>query len=190
MKSLKESFFVKTVYAYANLLKWAFPFLFVLGIFTFPFITTSLHRSDLNSLGSFKDEKLTSGALQFYNFSSAINIVFNLLFFFGAYLAIIRLNQFLKNVYNEKPFEEENGKHLRFIGIVTIVITILYHINMVLLRTEELPGSSTFLKILYNMSIILGAAFNPYLILGLFGMVLGEVIIHAARLKQENDLTV
>lgn len=189
MKSLKDSFFVKTVYAYANLLTWIYPIFFffvILGI-----IGTSSFFSNADLLG------LTGKGENYLNNHWAnsevrfLIVAINLGFLITTYMGLKRLLKFMKNVFEEKPFVEENGKNLKFIGIITMALTIVVHLTSEVSRHVEVTAVvSQTTKFLILLSNSLGVVFNPYLILGMFVYVIGEIVIHAAKLKEEIDLTV
>jgi hypothetical protein len=117
-------------------------------------------------------------------------IFLDVLIIAGIYLALIKLNLFLKNVFNEEPFNIENGKALKTIGIIASLLTIIYYSSILLFHSLDQLPLSTFWIIVSKLMYLLTLVFNPYLIISLFIYVLGEIIIYAAKLKQENDLTV
>ncbi|PIW69031.1 MAG: hypothetical protein COW08_09325, partial [Ignavibacteriales bacterium CG12_big_fil_rev_8_21_14_0_65_30_8] len=49
---------------------------------------------------------------------------------------------------------------------------------------------SVAIKYLYFIAILISSLFNPYLVVGLVIFVIGEVIVRAVKMKDEQDLTV
>lgn len=85
----------------------------------------------------------------------------------------------------------ENGKVLKSTGIIISILAVTVHISKSLLLyvygiDSNLGMTSLMLTILNIVSVI----FNPYMIIGLFVMVLGEIIVHGSQIKEEIDLTV
>ena len=196
MKSLKNNFFVKTTYSYVNLFYLFFPyvlFLFLLPmIFGWPFgsqkIKTVMLNVDLFRLFG-KEKYITE-----INFSSVsiwiIILLVNLSIAFGIFYGLKRLNKFMKNVYEDKPFVKENGEHLKKIGIIIMVLsTLVYLSNMTSGFVNPLPVPQT-IKYLYFFAILISSLFNAYLVVGLVVFVIGEIIVRAAEMKEEQDLTV
>ena len=52
-----------------------------------------------------------------------------------------------------------------------------------------LPVSQA-IKYLYFLAILISSLFNAYLVVGLVVFVIGEIIVRAAEIKEEQDLTV
>lgn len=197
MKPLKENFLVKTSYAYITLIFALCPVLFLVYLVHF-FITISAFTSSGKTVMIFLDffhlfgmEKLkTEIAGQSWEFMFII-LVFNLAVIVGLYLGVIKLRSFFKNVLEEKPFAEENGKHLKSIGLITIIVTAVVAIGRVfLINSVALELIGMFEQVLLSISSLLSIVFSPFFILGIFIYVFGEIIIRAANIKEENDLTV
>ena len=92
------------------------------------------------------------------------------------------------NIFAEKPFEEENGNNLKFVGGMVIFIAILFHIAGILSVVGE--KFSLGIEGLVILMGFLSLVINPYIFAGLILVVIGEVILHGVRMKQEIDLTV
>ncbi len=193
MKTFKENFFVKTSYSYVNLLLKLFPILLI--FFCIPLLGYSFSGkipvTNLDLFKLFGYQKLAFN-VSFQTVVLAIFVlVVNLSVVVALFFGLKRLNDFLKNVYEEKPFIEENGKHLKFIGIITMILTIVIYLSNVFAipaDTSEVISPTTRILILLGNS--LGVVFNPYLIIGMIVLVIGEIIVHAAKLQEEIDLTV
>jgi len=196
MKNLKKNFFVKTTYSYVNLFYLYFPivifFLLVPILFNFPSndqnAKTALFNVDLFNL--FGKEKfiteigLSSIALWIFMLLANISIAV------GIYYGLKRLNKFMKNVFEDKPFIEENGKHLKTIGIIIILVSTLVFLCKTTSAYIVPMQLSVAIKYLYFIAILISSLFNPYLVVGLVIFVIGEVIVRAVKMKDEQDLTV
>lgn len=184
MKSLKDNSIVKWVYAYVDLLLKALPILFLFILFPL-FLPW---RIDAKRFDIFKLFSATTNH-ESHSLTWAITVAaFNIVFFIFLYLTLKRLVVFIKNVFDEKPFEEENGKNLKFVGIMVILIAVLSHIATILSVVGE--KFSFGIEGLVILMGFLSIAINPYLFVGMFLLVIGEVILHGVRMKQEIDLTV
>ena len=196
MKNLKKNFIVKTTYSYVNLFYLYFPivifFLLVPILFNFPSndqnAKTALFNVDLFNL--FGKEKfiteigLSSIALWIFMLLANISIAV------GIYYGLKRLNKFMKNVFEDKPFIEENGKHLKTIGIIIILVSTLVFLCKTTSAYIVPMQLSVAIKYLYFIAILISSLFNPYLVVGLVIFVIGEVIVRAVKMKDEQDLTV
>jgi len=184
MKSLKDNSIVKWVYAYVDLLLKVMPVLFVIALSPFLFFGES-----------------NAKRLDFFNLFTALEIsdlhslkwlilisTFNIAVFVFFYLILKRLIIFIKNIFAEKPFEEENGNNLKFVGGMVIFIAILFHIAGILSVVGE--KFSLGIEGLVILMGFLSLVINPYIFAGLILVVIGEVILHGVRMKQEIDLTV
>ncbi len=191
MKSLKENFLVKTVYAYLDLFYKAFPFFFIL--FYLPQMLMPSDYSKISSLDVFGFLKFMDQIKVITAFHKMLIIGVNLIIAIGVFLSLKKLTKFIKNTFEGNPFCEENGRHLKFVGILLAVYTLLLHIvigtSIIWLKQDDVLVTSTT-KLLLQIASLLSVFLNPYFVLGLFVMVLGEIIIHGAAIKQENDLTV
>jgi len=191
MKSFKNNFFVKTAYAYVNLIYIIFLFIITILLFTtiFGLFTHSnvINSSFLNGnlLGVWpKNKSITE------NTSWLFILIVNVSIAAGIYYCLKRLKAFLKNVYEDRPFIKENGKHLKIIGILIMFFsTIIYIIKIFATQNNDLTISQ-LLKYLLLFANIISSLFNPYFIIGLVIFVIGEVIINASKIKEELDLTV
>ncbi|HMN24008.1 MAG TPA: DUF2975 domain-containing protein [Ignavibacteriaceae bacterium] len=191
MNSFHSNRLVKYTYAIVNLFKIIFPFYIVSVILMLLF--GSLNNGNL-TVFSFDYFKVFDSNTLIKHSSNTFHISFiillDVLIIGGIYLTLIKLNLFLKNVFNEEPFNIENGKALKTIGIIASLLTIIYYSSIYLFHSVDKLPLSTFWIIVLKIMYLLTIVFNPYLIISLFIYVLGEIIVHAAKLKQENDLTV
>ncbi|MGE5683235.1 MAG: DUF2975 domain-containing protein [Bacillota bacterium] len=190
--SLKQNFFIKSVYAYTNLFKKLFPVVFIAFLLLQASASMGFGKFDrsvdfFDLLGSRNDISRNNLPVSFETW--IMIIVANVLCFIVTYIAVIKLDKFFKNVFNGQPFVEENGHCLKFIGWMVIIMTFFLHVKDSLFISLDLPVSDT-VKQLVNLSYLLSVFFNPYLVLGLFCVALGEVIIHGSKMKEELDLTV
>jgi hypothetical protein len=96
----------------------------------------------------------------------------------------------MKNVFENNPFIEENGNHLKYAGKAIIILTVIFHISKIIFSPDFIASISMTVNILFKLSLLLSIVFSPYLIVGLFVFVMGEIILTAAKLKEDNDLTV
>jgi len=191
MNSFHSNRLVQYTYAIINLLKKIFPFYIISVVL-------------MLLIGSINNGNLTVFSFDYFNvfesntlikhssntFHISYIILLDVLIIAGIYLALIKLNLFLKNVFNEEPFNIENGKALKTIGIIASLLTIIYYSSVYMFHSLDKLPLSTFWIIVSKIMYLLTIIFNPYLIISLFIYVLGEIIIHATKLKQENDLTV
>jgi len=191
MKSLKENFLVKTVYAYLDLFYKAFPFFFAL--FYLPQMLMPSDQSKISSLDVFGFFKFMDQIKEITMLHKIMIVAVNLIIAVGVFLSLKKLTRFIKNTFEGNPFCEENGRQLKFVGILIAVYTLLIHvvvgISIIWLKQDDVLVTSTT-KLLLQIASLLSIFFNPYFVLGLFVMVLGEIILHGAVIKQENDLTV
>ena len=196
MKLLKDNFFAKTAYSYVNLFYLFFPlmifFLLLPILFNLPFDNqhnqTVLLNVDLFNL--FGKEKFITDI----NISNVILwiiiLIANASIVFGIFLGLKRLNKFMKNVLEEKPFVKDNGKHLKTIGIIIMILsTIIFLSHMTYGFLYPFPVHG-IVKYLYFIAILISSLFNPYLVIGLVVFVIGEIIVRASEMKEEQDLTV
>lgn len=190
MKSLKENFVVKTVYAYLDLFYKAFPFFFILFYLPQMFMPSGYSKlSSLDIFGFFKFMDQINNITTLHKF---IVVGVNLMIAAGVFLSLKKLTKFIKNTFEGNPFCEENGRLLKFVGVLITAYTLLLHIvvgfSIVWLKHDDVLTSST--KVLVQIISILSIFFNPYFVLGFFVIALGEIFLHGAQIKQENDLTV
>ncbi|MGA7836528.1 MAG: DUF2975 domain-containing protein [Ignavibacteriaceae bacterium] len=196
MKPLKNNFFVKTARSYVIFFYVCFPLIIIAKLFIL--ITTPRMNSQQTSLalpnvdlgGFFGNEKfmtdLNYGSIVLWLFIIVVNVVIIAGIFYG----IIKLNKFLKNVYNDRPFTKDNGKHLKVIGILVMILsTLIYLANNTTNFLNPLPVSDS-INYLNIIGLLISTLLNPSLAIGLVVFVIGEVIIRAAELKEEQDLTV
>ncbi len=193
---LKDNFFVKSSYSYVNLFYMLFPVLIVVlflpMIFGFPLTghksPVALLNVDLFNLfgkEKFIDE-INLGNILFWLLILAANLTVGLGIFFG----LKKLKRFMKNVYEDKPFIGENGEYLKTTGIIIMLLSTIIYLSHVSSQFISPPPVSAWIKILYFVSILISTLFNPYLVVGLLIFVIGEIIVRAAELKEEQDLTV
>lgn len=191
MKSLKDNSIVKWVYAYFDLLLKALPILFLfmfIQLFVLGRVLGSVDAKmfDAFNLFSVKSNQVSHSLIWIITVAS-----FNIIFLIFLYLTLKRLVIFIKNVFDEKPFEEENGKNLKFVGVMVIVLSALSHLAVVVsVQNSIITDLSWETHKLISVTSFLSFAFSPYLFSGLLFIVIGEVILHGARMKQEIDLTV
>ena len=192
MKSLKDNFFVNI--ARGCMIFWyvCFPLVIIGKLIQFIFYpaldsqqaNTLLPNVDL--LGLFGNEKFVMQL----NFSSVVLwlfvLVVNVGLIAGIFYAIIILNKFLKNVYNDRPFIRENGKHLKVIGVLVIGLSTLAYIVKGI-DGNLIKHSGVFL---YIFATFINLLFRTDWVMGLIIFVIGEVIVRAAEMKEEQDLTV
>jgi hypothetical protein len=196
MKLLKDNFFAKTAYSYVNLFYLFFPlmifFLLLPILFNLPFGNqhnqTVLLNVDLFNL--FGKEKFITDINVGNVILWVIILIVNCSIVFGIFWGLRKLNKFMKNVLEEKPFVKENGEHLKTIGIIIMILsTIIFlsHMSSGFLNPFPVHG---VVKILYFLMLIISSLFNPYLVVGLVVFVIGEIIVRATEMKEEQDLTV
>lgn len=190
MKSLKENWTVKTVYAYLDLFKKLIPIfilLFVILRVSLPFLGKyELKFFDVfNILDTHFEQTYSENVLII-----VLVILFNLVMSGGVYMILIYLTKFIKNVFNNNPFVEENGIYLKSAAKIILALTFIYYSTIILTaKNLDLP-MSWIVNFLFKVMMILCIVISPVTVIGLFLFVVGEIIIHAAKIKQENDLTV
>ncbi|MGE5363426.1 MAG: DUF2975 domain-containing protein [Bacteroidota bacterium] len=194
MKPLSENFFVKTSYAYFNLLKKLY---FVVLVF--------IVGNALSGIGGQNPPWGVHPGVDFFNLFSnlpeffrpnrvpialSLYIVFsNILVFALTYMIIRKLDQFLKNIYEDNPFISKNGENLKTVGTVTMVLGMFLSLKDVFLKINLL-WASDWTKTLLVVLHMFGFLVNTYFIIGLFAYALGEIMIRGSKLKEEIDLTV
>ena len=196
MKLLKDNFLVKTAYSYVNLFYLFFPlmiFFFLLPIlFNLPFGNQSSHTVLLNVdlFNLFGKEKFITDINIGNVILWVIILIANASIVLGIFRGLRKLNKFMKNVVEEKPFVKENGEHLKSIGIIIMILSTIIFLSLMssgFLNPFPVHG---VVKILYFLMLIISSLFNPYLVVGLVVFVIGEIIVRASELKEEQDLTV
>lgn len=191
MKSLKDNSIVKWVHTYADLLLKALPILFLYQLFQLFVSGRVLKRInakmfDAFNLFSVKSNQVSHSLIWIITVAS-----FNIIFLIFLYLTLKRLIIFIKNVFDEKPFEEENGKNLKFVGVMVIILAAISHMAVIVsVQNSKITDLSWETQMLISVTSFLSFAFSPYLFSGLLFIVIGEVILHGVRMKQEIDLTV
>lgn len=194
MGPLKENFFVKTSYAYFNLFKKLYFIVLVMII-----------GNALSGIGGQNPPWGVHQGVDFYNLFSNVPELFkpnivpfamslfivlaNVFVFLLTYLIIIKLEKFLKNVYEENPFIKKNGVYLKYTGTVIMAFALFITLKEIFLSLI-LVGRSDTRYILLIIIHLLSLVFNTYFIIGLFIYTLGVVIIRGAKMKEELDLTV
>lgn len=194
MKPLKENKLLKWGYAYVDLGYKFLPIFFILM-----FVPALL---SLNTVGSYNSRDFDYFGLFMNancgtesNLSSAVSpaviILTNTAVFILLYMVLRFLTKFLKNVFDGNPFIEENGKHLKKIGIIIIGGTVLiYLVKALTLPTPESKLITGITPVLLKISMIISIAINPFVFVGMLVIVIGEIILRGHKLKEENDLTV
>ena len=194
MKSFNENILVKSVFAYIDLFYKLFP-LFIIFYFL-PIVLTLPTMSGakpgvIDVFGFFRLEGTDTEAQNLLFWQKAIVLIFNFCAAIGIYISLKKLTSFIKNVFNEEPFCESNGKVLKFVGFFVAGITLVKNLlQEIMLPYPTSKLISTFSMILMKTANILSIIFNPYLVVGLFIAILGEIIIKGTLIKNENDLTV
>lgn len=193
MKSAKYNFLIKTVYAYIDLIYKIFPFFFLIIflplLFTF-LVQKSIWLSSLDFFHLFTahNEFIRQNTSSFFLVSVVIG--FNFVVFVFVFISLKKLRDFIKNVFEGMPFCWDNGKRLKFVGLAISAFVILKHLLTITIASVIFDSPSTTVSLLVSLMGLLSIVFSPYLILGLFVVILGEIIIHGAKLKEEVDLTV
>ncbi len=191
MYLMKDNFIIKTVCAYAKLFRTYFPVYYVLftvlGMFSY--FGLGAKYFDIDFFKLFVNSKSCITIKHISIISFIIILSSNLFIFISVYLGIIKLNKFLLNVLNQNPFVEENGKNLKFIGHVIVMISVFVSIKDALISPNIIQVPA-YTNILMKLALSLTLFFSPYLILGLFIIVIGEVIVRGTEMKNELDLTV
>ncbi len=195
MKALKDNYLVKTVYAYLDLFYKVFPFFFIL-FYAWQLIIPSkgADLSSYDALGFFKfldSLKLHNVSFEVTTPLKFLAIAINILAAAGIFIALKKLTKFIKNTFDGNPFSEDNGKNLKFVGVLLtlfmVVWAVVVSVAVTLLQTRIGGGK---IIVLAQIGSLLTILFHPFFVLALFVIVLGEIIIHGAKIKQENDLTV
>lgn len=147
--------------------------------------TLQIHAVDLFGIGSGQSKTYGIDYSIFGRYSEIVYFGISLAILLAILFVILFLKKFLKNVYDEKPFIEENGRHLKRIGsIIVITSMIFYFLNFLS------SFSYSFLTPLMQLGNSITIIINPFTVLGFVIVVVGETFIYGARIKQENDLTV
>jgi len=195
MHNAKFKYLIKTVYAWVDLVYKIFPFFLFISIIPIVISAQSTLGILLHSMDLFK----FSGPLgelakenNYYSIFSLISLFLKIVIFVIVYICIKKLRDFIKNVSEGSPLCEANGRYLKFIGLsISILVFILHFINVLLISVFWGAGFVSFgITVLIAVMGILTVIFNPYLIVGLLVLILGEILLNGAKLKEENDLTV
>ncbi|MFH0734872.1 MAG: DUF2975 domain-containing protein [bacterium] len=191
MYLLKENFIIKTVCAYVKLFKLLYPVYFILfvvfGIFNYFF--TGPRYADVDFFRLFSNYLNVISEAKISILVFILILISNVIVFTAVYFALIKLFKFLLNVLNGNPYIQENGKHLKFIGVLIVCITIFITLKDAIMA-REIPNIPALTNYLLKFALGLSVFFNPYFVLGLFIIVLGEVIVRGTVMKKELDLTV
>lgn len=191
MKSFKENWTVKTVYAYLDLFLRLFPFVVIFYIAPIGFSLIGIGEMKLSKLDFFKLLNINEQMSHSEELLTIIYlIIIDVVFLYCIYMILKKITAFIKNVFENNPFIEENGNHLKYVGKVILLLAIVYQISKISSTPDLLPNFSVTINILIKLSLLISIVFSLYLIVGLFIFVMGEIIIYAAKLKEENDLTV
>lgn len=192
MKLAKDNFLIKTVYAYIDLAYKAFPVYFIFMFLPLFLTFNVMGKAELRLIDVFHLFGDDSKYLNSVNISFVLAaIVMNIIVFICVFISIKKLRGFIKNVFEGMPFCLDNGKSLKFVGIMIAILALLFHSATIVAVSYKasigiVPGVSYLIAAMGILSLLI----NPYLIIGLFVVVLGEIIIQGAKLKEENDLTV
>lgn len=195
MKTAKENYLIKTVFAYIDLFyKLILPFFLIFHVVPLLLIFPNFSKSNWNEidfLGIFSYER---GYVILFNtsvFYKSSVFFLNFIIVVGIFYSLKKLNRFMKNVFEGNPFNLENGKALKSTGIIISFLAITVHIAKSVLfflyGFENNLGINSYMLTMIN---IVSVIFNPYMVIGLFVMILGEIIIGGYKIKEENDLTV
>jgi hypothetical protein len=192
MKSFKDNTLIKWVYAYLDLFYKLFPILFVIYFFPLLINISILKWKSVDVFGLFRQAFTDVSALsQISIIYKILIVILNLSIIVIIFYSLKKLTYFMKNVFDGNPFCESNGKILKLIGIFIVTITIgKRFISVVMISREFNSMISTTYSILMRLVSFLSVLFDSYFVIGLFVVVLGEIIIHGAKIKEENDLTV
>ena len=194
MKPLKENKFLKWGYAYVDL---GYKFLPIFFIFMFVPALLSLNAGggyssrDFDFFGLFMNVNCGTEANAISTVYPAVVILINTVVFVLLYLVLRLLTKFLKNVFDENPFIEENGRHLKKIGIIIIAGTVfIFLIKALTVPPPESKLITGLTPILLKLSMIVSIAINPFVFVGMLVIVIGEIILRGHKIKEEVDLTV
>ena len=191
MYLFKENFIVKTVCAYVKLFKLLYPVYFILFV-AFGIFNYFIPGPKYGDVDFFKLYTNYDNITNLANFSIPVFILIlisNIIVFAAVYFALIKLFKFLLNILNGSPYIEENGKNLKFIGVLIVCVTIFITLKDAIMA-PKIPNISGLTNYLMKFSLGLTVFFNPYFVLGLFIIVLGEVIVRGTVMKNELDLTI
>lgn len=140
----------------------------VLIVCTSPWWLHTLYQSD------FEEIRLMLG----YNYSMA-NVIYPLMLAFFIISGLLCLGIFtaayriLKRIRNDNPFCIENAISLRNAAICSFALLVVF-----------------LLKMLFSPSILTFVCAGMFLLFGLFIMVISQLVRTAAKIKEENDLTI
>ncbi|MDQ7818581.1 MAG: DUF2975 domain-containing protein [Melioribacteraceae bacterium] len=191
MKSFKENWTVKTVYAYLDLFLKLFPIVILFYIAPAVISLLSIGEMKLSKLDFFNLLSVSEQVSHSEKVLLSIYlIIVDVIILYCIYMILKKLTVFIKNVFENNPFIEENGNHLKYVGKAILLLTVVYHISKITNSSDVISNLSVVVNILTKLSWLISIVFSPYLIIGLFIFVMGEIIIYAAKLKEENDLTV
>ncbi|MCX6169691.1 MAG: DUF2975 domain-containing protein [Ignavibacteriales bacterium] len=123
-----------------------------------------------------------------------IVLLFALILFLLFMLVLYYALKFVKNVLNEKLLVEQNGILLKIIGQLISGFAIISFLNELFLSFSafnRILNTWQFIKsLLVLFPTLLLVLLQPVFVLGVFFILLGEILIRASIVKQENDLTV
>lgn len=191
MKLFKDNWLVKTSHSYFSL---AQKFLFVsVGLIIYRLIKIFYTKSNTFDVKQIDVCNLLgyNRVLRGKNDISLLTliVILNLIIIAGYYYIFLRLIRFLKNVFENNPFTSENGKHLKVIGMLIVFIS--YFQNVIReLNNPYYANESVTLLIFAKISALVLCLFDPFLMAGVLLVVIGEIILKATIIKQENDLTI
>ena len=195
MKSLQDNFFVNIARGYVTFFYWCFPLIVIVKCILLiynPTLTSQQTNTvllNVDLLGLFGNEKFITAI----NFNTVVLwlliLVVNASIIAGIYYGLIKLKKFLKNVYEDRPFIQENGKHLKVIGTLVMALSTLIYIakhTTGFLSSLQISNDA-YIKV---FEILINLFLKPALGIGLIVFVIGEIIVRAAEMKEEQDLTV
>ena len=193
MKTTKTNFLINTVYAYINLVYKIFPLIILLLFSPFVILYFTLGHTDVSTLDVFDLFTVNGKSPKAFSYTLTLGLaagIISMLIFVFIYLILRKLNLFIKDVNNGETFSVENGKRLKFVGMVLAIIAAIKHLCKIVFVSFLIPNPSFTGRPLIFIIGMFSLAYNVFLIAGLFVMVIGQVIIQGAEIKEENDLTV
>lgn len=194
MQDTKVKFIIKTVYAYVDLIYKISPFILILLFSPLLISILIFHKlalGDTDVVGLFEPLKELAALNRVPSIFPYLALIANFLVFIIIFICIKRIRVFMKNVYEGSPFCYDNGRHLKLVSILMATIVVIFHFAKIFLFSFFFMDSVTSLtKLLIGIAVSLSIAFNPYLIVAMLIYIIGAIIMSAAKIKEENDLTV
>ncbi len=195
MQNGKFNYLIKSVYAWIDLIYKIFPLFLIIAFIPMFLNTQSTLNILLRSMDIFKFSKPLEELAKetnYYSFFSLGSLALKVVIFAIVYMCIKKLRNFLKNVSEGNPLCLTNGKHLKFIGIsIATLVVFIHFITAIFVAVFAGAGILSFgVVVLVAAMGMLTVIFNPYFIVGLLVLIIGEILINGAKIKEENDLTV